>query len=261
MRKVLYSALVVFALLLFAIQPAFAITNGQPDGNGHPFVGALSVDFASGRDWVCSGTLIAPQVFLTAAHCVDWLPGPDVTPVYVSFEPVFDAASNTFYSGHYLMAPKDKNGMSHDYDIALVLLDKPVKRIQPASLPPTGLFDQIGEPGLHGQLFTAVGYGSSGRTVGGGQPYFSYDGIRRVAVSSYNSLDTNWLHLSMNPSTGDGGTCYGDSGGPNFIGAGASETKIIAGLTVTGDMNCRATNVIIRLDTAVAHAFIDPYLK
>jgi len=259
MRKVFCSTLIVIAILLFAIQPVFAITNGQPDGTRHPYVGALSVDFASGRDWVCSGTLIAPQVFLTAAHCVDWLaPG---TTVYVSFEPEFNAASNTFYRGHYHMAPIDKNGMPHDYDLAVVELDKSVKRIEPASLPEVGLFDHMGSQALHDQLFTAVGYGSPGRIKDGGPLEFSYDGIRRNSIGSFNSLDTNWLHLSMNPATGDGGTCYGDSGGPNFLGAGASETKIIAGLTVTGDMVCRATNVIIRLDTAAAHQFIDPFLK
>ena len=114
---------------------------------------------------------------------------------------------------------------------------------------------------MHNLLFTAVGYGSSGRNNGGGRPYFNYDGICLDATGSFNALDKNWLHLSMNRATCDGGTCYGDSGGPNFIGVDASETKTIAGSTVTCDMVCRATNVIIRLDTAAAHQFIDPYLE
>jgi Trypsin len=260
MRKVLFSALVVTAVLLFALQPAFAITNGQPDGDGHPFVGALSVEFASGKDWVCSGTLIAPQLFLTAAHCVNWLP--EGTPVFVSFEPLF-SAGNTFYPGHYVMAPITKNGLAHDYDLALVFLDDPVAGSEMASLPvlpELGYFDQLGARGLRDQLFTSVGYGSPGRIKDGGPLEFFYDGLRRFAVGSFNALDKNWLHLSMNPATGDGGTCYGDSGGPNFVGAGENKTPIIAGVTVTGDMVCQATNVIIRLDTPAAHQFIDPYL-
>jgi hypothetical protein len=46
-----------------------------------------------------------------------------------------------------------------------------------------------------------------------------------------NSLVDSWLKLSMNPSTGSGGTCFGDSGGPHVLGT----TDIVVSLTVTGD--------------------------
>ena len=39
-----------------------------------------------------------------------------------------------------------------------------------------------------------------------------------VATGTLNSVNKTWLRISMNPSTGNGGTCYGDSGGPNFLG-------------------------------------------
>jgi hypothetical protein len=64
----------------------------------------------------------------------------------------------------------------------------------------------------------------------------------------------------MNPALGDGGTCYGDSGGPNFLGAGATETTIVAGTTITGDSMCRATNVNYRMDTPSARAFLGQYV-
>ena len=60
----------------------------------------------------------------------------------------------------------------------------------------------------------------------------------------------------MNPSTGDGGTCYGDSGGPNFLGT----STTLAAITITGDYVCRATNVTYRLDTASARDFLDEYV-
>ena len=60
----------------------------------------------------------------------------------------------------------------------------------------------------------------------------------------------------MNPATGNGGTCYGDSGGPNFLGT----TGVVAAITITGDAVCRATNVDYRLDTASARAFLDDYV-
>src|SRR4029453_12239929 len=47
------------------------ITNGSPDGTGHPEVGALIADkpYPDGTWSYCTGTLISPTVFLTAAHC------------------------------------------------------------------------------------------------------------------------------------------------------------------------------------------------
>jgi hypothetical protein len=65
-----------------------------------------------------------------------------------------------------------------------------------------------------------------------------------------------WIQLSMNPSTGSGGTCYGDSGGPHFIG----ETDVIASITVTGDVNCRATDVAYRMDTDSARDFLGQFV-
>src|SRR5688572_21394469 len=46
-----------------------AITYGEPDGNNHPNVGALIFIDDGVAFPYCSGTLIAPDVFLTAAHC------------------------------------------------------------------------------------------------------------------------------------------------------------------------------------------------
>ena len=63
------------------------------------------------------------------------------------------------------------------------------------------------------------------------------------------------LLLSNNASSG--GTCFGDSGGPNFLGT----TTIVAGTTITGDYMCRATNVTYRTDTPSARAFLSQYVS
>ena len=73
-------------------------------------------------------------------------------------------------------------------------------------------------------------------------------------------MNPSWLRISMNPARGDGGTCSGDSGGPNFLGAGAAETNIVAATTITGDLMCRATNVDYRMDTPSARAFLGQYV-
>jgi hypothetical protein len=73
---------------------------------------------------------------------------------------------------------------------------------------------------------------------------------------TYNALTDGWLKISMNPSTGDGGTCYGDSGGPHFLG----NTNVVVSVTVTGDVNCRATDVTYRLDMPSARAYLEQFL-
>jgi hypothetical protein len=88
--------------------------------------------------------------------------------------------------------------------------------------------------------------------------------MRRLVLTSHLPLRypvTNaWLKISMNPAHGDGGTCYGDSGGPNFSGAGDTETNIVAGTTITGDFMCRATNVDYRMDTPSAWSFLEQFV-
>ena len=105
-------------------------------------------------------------------------------------------------------------------------------------------------------LFTAVGYGDTEYVNGPGGQTTTRPQARNYAVSSFNSLTTNYLHLSQHTKKGEGGTCSGDSGGPNFLG----DTNIIASITVTGDTYCSSTNVGYRLDTQSARDFLDAYV-
>jgi secreted trypsin-like serine protease len=73
------------------------------------------------------------------------------------------------------------------------------------------------------------------------------------SFSSFNSLNGGYLRLSQNPSTGNGGTCFGDSGGPIFLTVNGQQTLVA--ITITGDTVCRSTNVTYRLDTASARQF------
>jgi secreted trypsin-like serine protease len=84
------------------------------------------------------------------------------------------------------------------------------------------------------------------------------DGVRRYALQSALNLEKAWLLLSMNPSTGSGGTYYGDSGGPHFLGGVAS--NLIMSITITGDAMCQATDKTYRLDTEAAGEFLADFV-
>jgi hypothetical protein len=71
MKKTIFVLAIVAVLLIATVGSAFAITNGQPDGDAHPYVGLLVFDDENGPAWRCSGSLIAPNVVLTAGHCTD----------------------------------------------------------------------------------------------------------------------------------------------------------------------------------------------
>jgi secreted trypsin-like serine protease len=264
MRRFWVAFSAVVALLGTAAVPAGAITFGQPDGSLHPQVGALLADYddeSPGPDVLCTGTVIAPTVFLTAGHCTAFLESEGISEVWVTFVPAYDedsAAPRGTVSGTYVTHPdfgfSGKGGLSDPHDMAVVLLSSPVG-VTPARLPTAGLLDQLN---LRSSTFTAVGYGTVRETKTTGPHAFFFDAVRRYALQSFLSLQKSWLTLNMNPSTGSGGTCYGDSGGPHFLGGVTS--NLLVSITVIGDAMCRATDKTYRLDTASARAFLDDFV-
>jgi secreted trypsin-like serine protease len=255
LKRSVFAALTAAAATLSVAAGALAITNGGADGNGHPEVGELLAQqaFSDGTWGECTGTLIAPRVFLTAEHCDE-----GVSRVEVSFAPTFDRAASTTYWGTWHGDPAYNKSQSDPHDIAVVVLDKAPRGIAPARLPAAGSLSGV----TGSQQFTSVGYGAQAVTNGPGGKTFHYADVRFVAVGTLNSAPGNdaWLRISQNASTGNGGTCYGDSGGPNFLGAGSSETNIVAATTITGDTPCRSTNVDYRLDSPSARAFLSNYV-
>jgi V8-like Glu-specific endopeptidase len=247
MRRLALMLAAILAVLAPA-SPAAAIVYGTPDGTAHPNVGGLvsPTQYSDGTWIYCSGTLISPTVFLTAAHC-----GEDGERVAVTFDTDYEAG-DTVYSGTFEADPLYNQSQSDPHDIAVVVLDSPVVGITPASLPEANSLAALSV----GQTFTSVGYGAYEVTNGPGGHRYLYNDVRMRTTGSLNAVNKSWLRISGNPATGDGGTCYGDSGGPNFLGS----TDIVAAITITGDAICRATNVVYRLDTESARTFLGQYV-
>jgi secreted trypsin-like serine protease len=252
-----------------------AIVGGFVDEqNSYGNVGAFLVQRPS-DGWIfpiCSGTLIGHDVFLTAGHCAIFYLA-DLAPAgftaHVSFNnpigwaELTDLGSITVIDVTQVIV-NPAFGFSQDDtgDLAVLLLSEAAVGTVPATLPPAGLLDQLAaQKALRNASFTAVGYGVQERVVGGGPPFFgdSNPEPRRYSFPSFNALNPAWLRLSQNSAKGDGGTCFGDSGGPNFVDAGG--TQILVATTVKGDVVCRATNVVHRLDTSAARAFLANFVE
>jgi hypothetical protein len=259
--------------LLLRSTPAGAITNGVPDTEDrHPNVGFMAVKYR-GYDPIflwCSGTLIAPNVFLTASHCsigLEYgLAAGFIEAGYVSFDRAYSyrlADLHLAFEVERAVTNPDYTftHRSDDGDVAVLILKEDVTLrapgIRPARLPEAGLLDDLSaRGGLHDVKFPAVGYGDRLVDRGDGQPTTYGFGERYIGVQEYRGLGPGYLHVSQNPSTDDGGTCYGDSGGPNFLG----DSDIIAALTVYGDTWCRATSRAYRLDTESVRHFLRDYV-
>jgi secreted trypsin-like serine protease len=259
-RKVLLAVLA--CILLGTASAAFGITYGELDGNRHPAVGAMIRLRPSDNTLrlTCSGSLISPTVFLTASHCTSFVESTGQSDIWVTFDSSFDSRSKLLH-GTMHTNPLYNQSQSDSEDIAVIVLDKPVNGITPVDLPPAGLLDQMKAAGtLNGTLFTSVGYGTQEPQQAPGGIQNAFDAQRRLAVGEFSSLNATWLRISQNVHAGSGGTCSGDSGGPQFLGAGADETNTEVSITITGDVYCYSTNVDYRVDTPQARAFLDDFV-
>jgi len=192
-------------------------------------------------------------VFLTAAHCVFGDLG--TLPLGVTFDPVVTTGS-TVVRGHPVIDPaytdyQGRGGFSDPHDVAVLVLDTAPAGVTPAAVAPTGFLDRRS---LHGAQILAVGYGTVRATRRTGPQGILENDERRQGAGTFRSLQSAWMRVSMNQATGDAGTCFGDSGGPHFLG-----TMLVA-ITATGDSQCKSADVDYRVDTAGSHAFLDPFL-
>jgi hypothetical protein len=253
--KTLWIVITLVAIFALAVAPVAAVTDGEPDGNRHPYVGLMVAQDADGNPlWRCSGTLLSATVFLTAGHCTE-------APA-AHAEIWFDADVEHGRPGNGYPFTGDVGGSVHThpsynpnafylFDLGVVVLDEPMVMDTYGRLPTLNQLDSLAtRRGKQDVTFTAVGYGlqksfpdaASWKTVA--------QRIRMLATPQLLQINTGFtgdgsLLLSNNANTG--GTCFGDSGGPNFIG----NSNVVGGVTSFGiNGNCAGTGGVYRVDRA-----------
>lgn len=264
--------LLAAALLLLALSgPASAILNGTPDGSRHPAVGGLVTQVPTEDGpvnvLICSGTMISPTVFVTAAHCTDVLDELDL-PAFVTLDSVFDfTAPDTLYPGQQYTHELFGVSFPDTYDVGVVVLEGAgvTPTLGPGfdypDLAPLGYLDSLAKQrGQKEMTLTAVGYGSYGFASKGVNYEPLYDDIRRFAPVKFVNLNGGYadgwnLKHSGNQGNGRGSTCHGDSGGPILDG------NVLVAITSFGIANqCAGNGYAFRADIAATHDFVGQYL-
>jgi V8-like Glu-specific endopeptidase len=230
-----------------------AVTDGVPDGNGHPYVGLMVAEDADGNPmWRCSGTLLSSELFLTAGHCTE-SPAANIE-IWFDADMQTDSAAKGYptdgqVSGTPYTHPQYDPNAFFLYDLGVVVLDDPMPMSQYGVLPALDRLDKFAtKRGLDKAWFTAVGYGLQKSFPTAAMWKANNKKIRMVAYPKLNQINGGIvgdysLLLSNNANTG--GTCFGDSGGPNFL----QDSRVVAGVTSFGiNGNCAGTGGVYRVD-------------
>jgi hypothetical protein len=260
--------LTVLVLVLATISPAGAITDGELDGDGHPQVALMVATDALGNPlWRCSGTFLSETVYLTAGHCTE-------APA-ARAEIWLDSDVESGIPGNGYPFVGEVSGVTHTHpeyqnpypwfmrDVGVVVLDGEDSVDLPVygELPEIDQFDAWKGDAKNGVTFTAVGYGlqkafplpASWKDVADRVRMVSHPKLIQINVKG--SVGDFSMLLSNNANTG--GTCFGDSGGPNFL----DDSNVVAAVTSFGkNPTCAGQGGVLRLDREWINDWVDSYL-
>lgn len=232
--------------------PASAVVGGTPGGEGHPYVAFIR----NAASVVCSGAAVSPRIVVTAAHCFAF----PTERVELTFASDRRAAAADFRPGTWVANPGwcpfcggGLVGLDSG-DVAVVVLDEPVELPRYAAMPAQGLVETLPS----GTRVETLGYGVETFEVGGGRPRPARpSGLRMVAQSvlspSESAFSDELLRLSANGARGKGGSCFGDSGGPNLL---AGTDTILGVNAFVPNGGCNGVTYSSRADLADVLAFV-----
>ncbi len=201
------------------------IYGGVEDNDAQQSQGVVAVEVDNGGTTtfeLCSGSLIAPNVVLTARHCVSVQTSTQVTcdqngvsatpPDFSADEPlgiihVFTGPSPTLLG----VPAANAAAVFHpagttlcNLDLALIVLDKPITGIEPMRV-------RLSGPPTAGEMMRTVGYGENDQNAPIGTR-FRKDGVSVLAIGS--AVSASMTPLGSSEFEMGESMCNGDSGGP-----------------------------------------------
>jgi V8-like Glu-specific endopeptidase len=273
MKRLVTTVLLALGLTFSTVASAGAVTDGTLDGNGHPEVVLLLMEVDGAPAFRCSGTLLSATVLLTAGHCTNNYPGHPYSGMRVftqsDVQAGIGATNNYPFAGpnsveavSWAAHPLYPTAPFYVHDVGIVHLQAPgVVLPRYGTLPSVDAFDAFKtKRGLQDVWFTSVGYGlqksfptaASWKNQASKTRYVAYPKLLQINTGFTGDFS---MLLSNNANTG--GTCFGDSGGPNFL----RDSTVVAGITSFGiNGNCAGTGGVFRTDRQNVLNFINSHL-
>jgi V8-like Glu-specific endopeptidase len=188
---------------------SYAVRHGVDDGDQNPSIVKLIMRVGSSY-YLCSGSVIAEDVVLTAAHCVDEVVIPfDVRIIYG--QESLNAAEVIIHENYSTAAPHIRYTEGNYYrfssaDIALLKFDEMI----PLPTLPIG-----NPPEVRGELMTVVGYGNNENLSSGVRRNGQVEFIATSAtyLSNKETVDLSDGSILIDPGPTNQTVCGGDSGG------------------------------------------------